>query len=70
MIQIEKDIAQAKSLGQDLSHRKITNVMVDKGVEFQLKLRKWLAKQGVSTQICEPETHEEMARLNSFHRYF
>ncbi len=70
MIQIEKDIAQAKSLGQDLSHRKITNVMVDKGVEFQLKLRKWLAKQGVSTQVCEPETHEEMARLNSFHRYF
>ena len=44
--------------------------MFDAGSEFQLKLRKWLANQGISTQVCDPETHEEMTRLNSFHRYF
>ena len=70
MIQIDKDIAQGQAVGQDLSHRKITNIMVDAGSEIQLKLRKWLVDQGISTQVCEPETHEEMTRLNSFHRYF
>ena len=70
MSQIDRDIDQGQAVGQSLSHRKITNLMFDAGSEFQLKLRKWLANQGISTQVCDPETHEEMTRLNSFHRYF
>ena len=70
MDQIDVDISEGRALGKNLSHRKITNLMFDAGTEFQLALRTWLVEKGISSQVCEPQTHEEMTRLNSFHRYF
>jgi hypothetical protein len=68
MAHIEADIA-ADTQGV-LTHRKIKSVMMDSGAEFQVTFRAWLADQGISSVVCAPETHEEMSRLNSFHRYF
>ena len=68
---IEDDIAQdEKGDRRGLTHRRMTSVMTDAGAEFQLTFKEWLAEEGISSITCEPETHEEMSRLNSFHRYF
>ena len=65
--QIEADVAKDP---EHLQHRKMTSVMMDAGSEFQKTLREWLQNNGISSSVCAPETHEEMSRLNSFHRYF
>ena len=68
MAQIDADLA-ADTRGV-LTHRRIKSVMMDSGAEFQVTFRAWLADQGISSVVCAPETHEQMSRLNSFHRYF
>ena len=74
MQQIETDIKQDddkdehKRIG--LHHRRVKSVMVDGGAEFQLAFREWLASIDIATMVNAPETHEEISRLNSFHRYF
>jgi len=68
MAQIEADI-NADTQGV-LEHRRIKSVMMDSGAEFQVTFRAWLAQQDISSIVCAPETHEQMSRLNSFHRYF
>ena len=65
--QIEVDVEKDP---EHLQHRRMTSVMMDAGSEFQKTLREWLQDQGISSAVCAPETHEEMSRLNSFHRYF
>ena len=69
MAQIKADLD--KDTKGELKHREIKSVMMDSGAEFQVTLRAWLQDQKkISSIVCAPETHEEMARLNSFHRYF
>ena len=65
--QIEVDVEKDP---EHLQHRRMTSVMMDAGSEFQKTLREWLQNNGISSSVCAPETHEEMSRLNSFHRYF
>ena len=67
LAQIEEDVDKDP---ENLQHRVMTSVMMDGGAEFEKTLREWLQDKGISSSVCAPETHEEMARLNSFHRYF
>ena len=70
--QIEVDIDQDEHSAhpKGLTHRRMDSVMTDAGSEFQVTFKAWLAREGISSITCAPETHEEMSRLNSFHRYF
>ena len=67
LAQIDEDVSKDP---ENLQHRKMTSVMMDGGAEFEKTFREWLQDRGISSSVCAPETHEEMARLNSFHRYF
>jgi hypothetical protein len=67
MEQIETDVAANPA---QLEHRRIRHVMSDGGSEFQMAFRKWLQDEGITVSVASPETHEEMSRLNSFHRFF
>jgi len=68
MAMIDSDLH--KDTKGELTHRKIKSVMVDAGAEFNIAFRSWLAGKGITTIVCQPETHEEMSRLNAFHRFF
>lgn len=72
----EIEVSFARMLGKmeedakqpGMTHRKMTAVTCDGGKEFERWLRQALQEKGIAVHIAEKSTHEELSRLNSFHR--
>jgi len=45
-------------------------MVMDLGSEFQGAFRAYLEDKGVTSEVSEAETHEQLSRLNVFHRYY
>lgn len=69
LARIEQDVAKNP---QNLQHRLVKHITMDKGVEFQKTFREHFAQDPfrIAFTVAETHTHEQLTRLNSFHRYF
>lgn len=62
------DQMDADSKAEGMKHRKMTAATFDGGKEFERWMRQEMQDRGIAVQFTEKSAHEELSRLNSFHR--